>query len=99
DVDSFFAGYQPDLIGLTIRNTDDCYFASRDFFVPYYKEVVERIRSRTDAPVVLGGAGLSVAPEAVLEFTGADYAIRGDGEKALSDLSDMSDLSEVPGLV
>jgi radical SAM superfamily enzyme YgiQ (UPF0313 family) len=89
DVDAFFADCQPDLIGVTIRNTDDCYFASRDFFVPYYKEVIERIKSRTDAPIVLGGAGLSVAPEAILEFTGADYAISGEGERAMALLADV----------
>ncbi len=83
DVDAYFADCQPDLIGVTIRNTDDCYFASRDFFVPYYKEVIDRIRSQTPAPIVLGGAGLSVVPEAILEFTGADYAIAGDGEVSM----------------
>lgn len=99
DVDAYFAGSQPDLVGYTIRNTDDCYFASRDFFIPYHKEIIDRVKSRTDAPVVLGGAGLSVAPEAILEFTGADYALAGEGEKAMSDLSDGSDMSDVPGLV
>ena len=106
DVDSFFASSSCDLVGVTIRNTDDCYFASRDFFVPFIKEVVERIRLGTDAPVVLGGAGLSVAAEAIAEFTGADYALVGEGEvslpllaAAVSDGSDRSDLSDVPGLV
>ncbi len=89
DVDAYFAADQPDLIGYTIRNTDDCYFASRDFFIPYHKEIIDRVKSRTDAPVMLGGAGLSVAPEAVLGFTGADYAIAGDGEWAIARLADV----------
>ena len=51
---------------------------------------------------MLGGAGLSVAPEAILEFTGADYALAGEGEVSmalLSDRSDGSDMSDIPGLV
>jgi len=105
DVDAFFAGCQPDLIGVTIRNTDDCYFASRAFFVPYYKEIIDRITSRTDAPIVLGGAGLSVAPEAILEFTGADYALTGEGERAMALLAEREagtearPLHDIPGLV
>lgn len=98
DVDSFFAASQPDLVGYTIRNTDDCYFASRDFFIPCHKEIIDRVKSRIGAPVVLGGAGLSVAPEAILEFTGADYALAGEGEQALLLLSDRLDGSGVPGI-
>jgi len=103
DVDSYFRADEPDLVGLTIRNTDDCYFASQDFFIPFFKEVVDRIRSATDAPIVLGGSGLSVAPKAVMKLTGADYAVSGDAEVALSllaaRLGSRQDPSDVPGLV
>ncbi len=103
DVDAYFASHQPDLVGMTIRNTDDCYFASQDFFIPFYKDVVARIKAGTDAPIVLGGAGLSVAAKAVLQLTGADYAVVGEGEVALprlaSDPSDRSDKSDIPGLI
>ena len=103
DLDAFFEACNPDLVGLTIRNTDDCYFASQDFFVPFFKEVIDRIKLRTDAPVVLGGAGLSVAAKAILRCTGADYAIVGEGEVALPMLADYleagEDPSDVPGLV
>ena len=102
DVDAYFHSNEADLVGMTIRNTDDCYFASRDFFVPFYKQVIDRIRANTDAKIVLGGAGLSVAAKAIQEFTGADYAIVGPGENALarlaSDISDPSDLSDPQNL-
>lgn len=103
DVDSYFQADRADLIGLTIRNTDDCYFASRDFFVPFFKEVIDHIRSRADSPIVLGGSGLSVAAKAIVAFTGADYAIAGEGEVALpllaSRLEKGADPADVPGLV
>ena len=103
DVDAYFRSNQADLVGMTIRNTDDCYFASRDFFVPFFKQVVDRIRANTDAKIVLGGAGLSVAAKAIQEFTGADYAVKGEGESALvrlasdpSDQSDPTDPTDLP---
>jgi len=103
DVDSCFAVNRPDLVGMTIRNTDDCYFASRDFFIPFFKDVIDRIRSVSEALIVLGGAGLSVAAKGIMELTGADYALVGEGEVSLpmlaSDLSDRSDVSDVPGLI
>ncbi len=103
DVDSHFASDRADVVGLTVRNTDDCYFASQDFFIPFFRDVVSHIRSRTDAPIVLGGSGLSVAPATIMEFTGADYAIAGEGEFALpalvSRLMRRDDPSDVPGLV
>lgn len=103
DIDAHFRSHRPDLVGMTIRNTDDCYFASQDCFIPFYRNVVDRIKSATDAPVVLGGAGLSVAPGAIMEATGADYAVKGEGETAFplfaSSLELCEDISRVPGLV
>jgi radical SAM superfamily enzyme YgiQ (UPF0313 family) len=93
----------PDIIGCTVRNTDDCYFASGAFFLPGIKDIVTSLRGCSDAPVVLGGVGFSVMPEAVVQFCGADYGIAGEGEEAFvslwSVLRGRSDLAEVPGLV
>jgi len=103
DIVSWFRANSADLVGFTIRNTDDCYFASQDFFLPVYKRMIESIRKHTDAPIVLGGAGLSVAPEAALRMTGADYAVRGDGELVLPILAERvthgAETTDIPGLV
>ncbi|MDH7503072.1 MAG: radical SAM protein [Verrucomicrobiota bacterium] len=92
----------PDLIGITIRNTDDCYFSSRRFFLPEVRELVSSLRSLSSAPVVLGGVGYSVAPAAVLQFCGADFGIAGDGEFALVELINALDRHHdprgIPGL-
>ncbi|MGC8990232.1 MAG: cobalamin-dependent protein, partial [Verrucomicrobiia bacterium] len=84
DVESAVRGQlesvSPGLIGITIRNTDDCYFSSRRFFLPEVRKLVRSLRSLSSAPVVLGGVGYSVAPAATLQFCGADFGIAGDGE-------------------
>jgi radical SAM superfamily enzyme YgiQ (UPF0313 family) len=93
----------PDIIGCTVRNTDDCYFASGAFFLPAVKDIVTSLRRCSDAPVVLGGVGFSVMPEAVVQFCGAHYGIAGEGEEAFVSLCGAlrrrSALAEVPGLV
>ena len=92
-----------DAVGITVRNIDDCYLASREFFVPKVKEVVDLLKTRTRAPLIMGGVGFSVMPERILEFCGVDLGIKGEGEDAFPELlaaiRDRRDYSAIPGLV
>ncbi len=94
---------EPRLVAVTFRNSDDCFWPSAASFVPRLVEIIGRIRSLTDAPVVLGGAGLSVFPEPILEACGCEFGVRGEGEVALvrllQALESGNGLDEVPGLV
>jgi tRNA A37 methylthiotransferase MiaB len=94
---------QPRLVALTMRNSDDCYCVTQHSFIPDIQERVAQLRAHCDAPIVIGGAGYSTAPEAILELVGADYGIVGDGEEALAQLAravrDGVDASAIPGLV
>ena len=98
-----FAGKRTDLVAVTFRNTDDCYFASRRSFVEILATDVQRIRQYYDGPIVVGGGGFSLMPVALLNCVDADYGVRGDGEVALIELlralSGEIQLSAVPGLV
>ncbi|MFC1856920.1 B12-binding domain-containing radical SAM protein [Thermodesulfobacteriota bacterium] len=93
----------PVLVGVTIRNIDDSYFASRDFSLQRITPIVEEIRRTTKAPICLGGAGFSIFPLETLEFFKVSYGICGDGENGLVKLAialnDKVDLEAVPGLV
>lgn len=97
------AGDRPDLVAVTFRNTDDCYFASRRSFVGVLAADVKRLRQLYDGPVVVGGCGFSLMPVAILEQVGADFGVRGDGEVALVELlralAGQTRLAKVPGLV
>ncbi len=77
-----FARRRSTLIGLTFRNIDDCFWPSGQWFVPDLAKLVQRIRTLSDAPIVLGGVGFSIFAERIVEYTGADFGIRGDGEQA-----------------
>jgi radical SAM superfamily enzyme YgiQ (UPF0313 family) len=91
------------LVGVSIRNTDDCSFATRVSFLPDHVAVVKRIREHTDALIVLGGVGFSIMPEAVLARCGADAGIWGEGEFILSEVAGRLEKNQpwndLPGLV
>ncbi len=103
DVEPALHAFDPDVIGVSIRNTDDCYFSGGAFFLPEIGEVIAELRRQSDAPVVLGGVGFSVAPEAVMEFLRADYGIAGEGEvgfaRLLEAMETGSNPSSVPNLL
>ncbi|MFO8058014.1 MAG: radical SAM protein [bacterium] len=93
---------KPGVIGISVRNLDDCYYASRSFLLNPVKRYVREIKEITDAPVVAGGVGFSISPVAALEYIGADLGIRGDGEssfpllvKALAEDRDPGSISGV----
>ena len=91
------------LVAVTVRNVDDSFAASRDFCLGRTKALIDRIRTGTDAPIVLGGVGFSIFPRAALAFCGASYAIRGEGEEPLrrlaQRLADGKPVDDVPGLL
>ncbi|MBN2407764.1 MAG: cobalamin-dependent protein [Elusimicrobia bacterium] len=90
----------PDVIGITVRNTDDCTYPSSRFFLPEIKKLIDGIKKKTPAPIVLGGVGFSVMPEQVMRFLGADYGIYGDGEKAFFEfVSKYPETDGVPNLI
>jgi hypothetical protein len=90
------------LVGLTVRNTEDCYFKTRQFFLPSARRLVKIVDRESAAPVVVGGVGYSIFPAEALNFLGVDFGICGDGEEALPLLWEAlreGDLRRVPGLV
>lgn len=94
---------EPLLVALTLRNSDDCYLATSEDFLPGFAQIAAAIRRHTAAPIVVGGSGYSVCPGPILEMVGADYGIAGDGEVPLALLAAAlrgeGDVAAVPGLV
>jgi len=99
----YFCRRDLELVGITLRNADDCFWPSADWFVPGLKEVVETIRTMTEAPIVLGGVGYSIFPKAILEYTNVDFGVCGDGEAAIPplvhQLRGARRFTDVPGLL
>lgn len=84
----FFAANDFGLIGMTLRNTDDCFSSSKHSFLSEFQVMVTAIRQATQSPIILGGAGFSVMPRAILSFCPADAGIWNDGEFLLPKIAD-----------
>jgi radical SAM superfamily enzyme YgiQ (UPF0313 family) len=98
-----FARQDARLVGISFRNADDCFWPSARWFAPDLAQMVRTVCGLTEAPIVLGGIGLSIFAAELLAYTGADFAVRGDGERAvpalLAELGGRRRLERVPGLV
>ncbi len=97
------AANEPQLVALSFRNIDDCFWPSAQWFVPQLSDLVTQVRENTDAPIVLGGVGFSIMPERIVDYTGADFGICGDGEQALvqliGEIRGNQNWRKVPGLI
>jgi radical SAM superfamily enzyme YgiQ (UPF0313 family) len=102
-IENYFAKHDPELVGLSFRNSDDCFWPSADWFVPQLKNTVEKIRSLTDAPIVVGGVGFSIFAGAIYRYVDTDFGICGDGEDSIvalvEQLRSERKFTEVPGLI
>ncbi len=98
-----FANRSTELVGITFRNVDDCFWPSAKWFVPDLADTVNTIRSITDAPIVIGGVGFSIFAQRIVEYTGADFGIHGDGEQAtillLNELRQSRRFESIDGLI
>ncbi|MBI5675059.1 MAG: cobalamin B12-binding domain-containing protein [Nitrospirae bacterium] len=99
---SELAEWHPDVIGLSVRNIDNNDMHSPSFFLKELVPLINTIRGMSKAAVVLGGAAVSVMPEELLRYTGADMAVLGDGETVfpalLDRLSRNESLEELSGV-
>jgi len=95
--------YGPDFVGVSIRNVDDVLIRRRETFFDDAVTLGERIRQKTRRPIIVGGSGFSIFPKQLLELTGADFGICGEGEESfvslIAALETGGDVSAIPGLV
>jgi len=100
---SLLTDFEPELIGLSIRNIDNQCYLQTEYFLPEVKELIELCREHSTAPIVIGGPAFTVSPTATLEFLQADFGVIGEGEKVFGELVERiaqgADCSDLPGLV
>ena len=78
----------PELVGVTIRNIDNCNFEAPHFYLTEIRDLVVRALRETGstAPIVVGGSAVNVSPADTLTYLEADYALVGEGEEAMPEL-------------
>ena len=83
------AMFEPDIIGISVRNIDNVDSMSEDrWYLSGLKALVANIRKVQSAPIVIGGSAVSIMPETILTYSGADYCVAGEGEIAFNLLID-----------
>jgi radical SAM superfamily enzyme YgiQ (UPF0313 family) len=96
------AEFAPQVVGVSVRNVDDQNMASPRFLLEEARDVVAACRAATSAPVVVGGAGYSIFPEAARHYLGADIGVCGEGEETLPAILDRleqgRDPAGIPGV-
>ncbi len=101
-VESALLHHTYDVIGLSIRNIDNNDIQHPAFFLKDLRPIVRTIRAFSDAPIVLGGAALGVMPEEILKYSGASYAIIGEGDRTfiilLKAISSSNPPYRIPGV-
>ena len=92
----------PDVIGISVRNVDDQNMQNPRFLLEETRTVIKICRANSSAPIVLGGAGYSLFPDAMLTFLQADYGVAGEGEEVFPALLDclarQADPGALPGV-
>lgn len=79
-------GFQPHVVGLSVRNIDNCDFSSPRPLLATARRVAAACRSAGARTIVVGGAAVTTAPGAVIEYLRADYGIVGEGESSFPEL-------------
>lgn len=95
--------FKPDYVGISLRNIDNVLIHKQETFFESLHTICETVRRVHPCPIVLGGSGFSIYPQALLERCGADFGIQGEGESSLpaliSALSEGRDYTAIPGVV
>ena len=93
-LESEVARFAPDVAGVTVRNIDTVIASNNVFFLDDIKSVVNRLKMH-GIPVIAGGVGYSFIPDGILAYLGADWGVRGPGERAIVHILDLLE-SEPP---
>lgn len=83
EIDRAVGYFRPDIAGVTVRNIDAVLYHTNEFFLDGIRDIILHLRSQYGLKVVIGGAGISVNPEAAREYLTADFAVAGPAEHVM----------------
>jgi radical SAM superfamily enzyme YgiQ (UPF0313 family) len=86
DVAAAVARLAPQVIGVSMRNVDNCAYPDTVSYLPHYRRVVSACRAVGTAPIVLGGSAFTTMPAYYLAALAVPYGVVGEGEVALVEL-------------
>ena len=104
EVEDAVREFSPELVGISLRNLSNHSYLDPQWALPITKEVIQRVRATTQAPVVCGGPAFSILPKECFAFLEPDLGIAGDAGEAFAELANRIEIGEpsyldLPGLV
>ncbi len=86
DLNNTLHRFQPDLIGISLRNLDNLTYPTSVSYLEEVEEVIKICRQSTSSPLVIGGSGYSLAPKELFRHLDIDFGIVGEGEEVFLQL-------------
>ncbi|MBD3196956.1 MAG: radical SAM protein [Candidatus Lokiarchaeota archaeon] len=98
DIKNTIEMFEPDLIGISIRNIDSTTYPGNLFFYLPARNVISYIKqiAEPETPVVLGGAGFSIFSEEILKDLDHNLGVVGDGEYVFNEILNRIGKNEDP---
>ena len=95
--------FEPDMVGISLRNLDNASYMDPQWALPSTKEVIQRVRSVSKATIVCGGPGFSLLPQECFSYLEPDLGVAGDGGETFAQVAASLESGEnfhnLPGLV
>ncbi len=104
DVESTLTEFQPEAVGISLRNLSNHSYLNTKWELPITKEVIEKIREVSDATVICGGPAFSILPKECFNYLSPDLGVAGDGGETFAELNNCLEdgqpgIHSLPGLV
>ncbi len=104
DVAAAVAEFQPELVGLSLRNLSNHSYLDPQWALPVAKEVIDRVRETSGVPIVCGGPAFSLLPRECFDYLEPDLGLAGDAGETFAELASRLEIGEpsyldLPGLV
>ena len=81
--------FQPELVGISIRNLDNGSYVNPQSALPITKDVIQRIRGCSDAAIACGGPAFSTLPQECFQYLEPDIGLAGDAAETFAELADL----------
>ena len=78
--------FQPEVVGISIRNLSNHSYLDPQWALPASKEVIQKVRALSQATVVCGGPAVSLLPKECFSYLKPDLALAGDAGEAFAEL-------------
>lgn len=103
DVTQAVQRFQPEVIGLSLRNLDNQSYLNPLWHLPAVRALIDHLRSLSRATIVCGGPAFSILPEACFAYLCPDLGVAGDAAESFARLVDClaqdEPYTDMPGVV